>query len=61
MPLKARIFAALSISVGAFFIATALYPWQPGDIWRFCFYLILASLSSGMKVNLPGIPTTMSV
>jgi diguanylate cyclase (GGDEF)-like protein/putative nucleotidyltransferase with HDIG domain len=61
MPLKARIFAGLSIAIGAVFIATAVYPWQPGDIWRFCFYLVLASLASGMKVNLPGNPTTMSV
>jgi len=61
MPLKARIFAYFSMALGAAFIATAVYPWQHGDIWRFCFYLILSSLASGMKVNLPGIPTTMSV
>jgi diguanylate cyclase (GGDEF)-like protein/putative nucleotidyltransferase with HDIG domain len=61
MPLKARIFAALSIAIGAAFIATAVYPWQPGDLARFCFYLALSSLVSGMKVDLPGIPSTMSV
>jgi diguanylate cyclase (GGDEF)-like protein/putative nucleotidyltransferase with HDIG domain len=61
MPLKARIFAALSIAIGAAFIATAVYPWQSGDIARFCFYLALSSLASGMKVSLPGTPTTMSV
>jgi len=61
MPPKARIFVALSIAIGAAFIATAVYPWQPGDIARFCFYLALSSLASGMKVNLPGIPGTMSV
>lgn len=59
MPLKARIFAAISIATGAAFIATAVYPWQTGDVWRFCFYLVLSSLASGMKVNLPGIPDTM--
>ena len=61
MPLQARIFAGFSIAVGAVFVATAVYPWQPGDIWRFCFYLVLASLASGMKVNLPGTPSSMSV
>src|SRR5580704_9618601 len=61
MPLKARIFAALSIATGAVFIATAVYPWQSGDIARFCFYLALSILASGMKVNLPGIPGAMSV
>jgi putative nucleotidyltransferase with HDIG domain len=38
-----------------------VYPWQHGDIARFCFYLVLSSLASGMKVNLPGIPGTMPV
>jgi len=61
MPLKARIFAAVSIAIGAAFIGTAVYPWQPGDLARFCFYLALSVLASGMKVNLPGIPSTMSV
>jgi diguanylate cyclase (GGDEF)-like protein/putative nucleotidyltransferase with HDIG domain len=61
MPLKARLFAALSIAIGGAFIATAVYPWHSDDIWRFCFYLALSSLAAGMKVNLPGIPSTMSV
>jgi diguanylate cyclase (GGDEF)-like protein/putative nucleotidyltransferase with HDIG domain len=61
MPLKARIFAALSIALGASFIATSVYPWQPGNVARFCFYLALSSVASGMKVNLTGIPNTMSV
>ena len=60
MPLKARIFAALSIAIGAASMAAAVYPWQPGDIARFCFYLVLSSLASGMKVNLPGIPGSIS-
>jgi diguanylate cyclase (GGDEF)-like protein/putative nucleotidyltransferase with HDIG domain len=61
MPPKARIFAALFIAIGAVFIGTAPYPRQSADIPRFCFYLVLASLASGMKVNLPGIPSTLSV
>ncbi|MGA3074011.1 MAG: HD domain-containing phosphohydrolase [Bryobacteraceae bacterium] len=61
MPLKARIFAALSIATGAVFIVTSVYPWQSGDVARFCFYLALSTLAAGMKVNLPGIPSTMSV
>lgn len=61
MPLKARIYIAASIVLGAAFIVTAVYPWQSGDLARFCFYLALSSLASGMKVNLPGVPGTMSV
>jgi diguanylate cyclase (GGDEF)-like protein/putative nucleotidyltransferase with HDIG domain len=61
MPLKARIFAALFIAIGAAFIGTSVYPWQPGDVARFCCYLALSSLASGLKINLPGTPGTMSV
>ena len=61
MPWKARIFVALSIAGGAVVIAAGVYPWQPGDIARFCFYLVLSALASGMKVNLPAIQGTMSV
>jgi putative nucleotidyltransferase with HDIG domain len=61
MPLKARIFAALFIAIGAVFIAHRRVSLAVRDIARFCFYLVLSSLASGMKVNLPGIPSTMSV
>src|SRR5580658_1562371 len=61
MPLRSRIFAVVFIAAGAAFIATSVYPWQIGDVPRFCFYLALAALASGMKVNLPGIPGAMSV
>ena len=61
MPLKARIFTGVSIVCGAVCIAFSLYSWHSSDITRFCFYLALASFASGMKVNLPGIPGTMSV
>ena len=61
MPAKARVYITASIIVGAAFIATNLYPWQPGGAARFWFYLVLSSFASGMKVNLPGVPGTMSV
>jgi diguanylate cyclase (GGDEF)-like protein/putative nucleotidyltransferase with HDIG domain len=61
MPLKARIYVAASVGLGAALAATAVYPWQPGNLARFCFYLLLASLASGMHVNLPGIPGSLPV
>jgi diguanylate cyclase (GGDEF)-like protein/putative nucleotidyltransferase with HDIG domain len=61
MPLMARLYISIWIAIGAAFLAAAVYPWQAGDIARFCFYLILSALASGMKVNLPGVPGTMSV
>src|SRR5665811_934585 len=61
MPLKARLYISIWIAIGAAFLAATVHPWQAGDIARFCFYLILQSLASGMKVNLPGVPGTISV
>lgn len=60
MPLRARLYIAIWIAIGAVFIAAGVHPWHTGNLARFCFYLALASLASGMQVNLPGIPGTMS-
>ncbi len=61
MPLTARIYYAISISLATVFVAGSLYPWHSADVARFCFYLFVSSLASGMKVNLPGVRGTMSV
>jgi diguanylate cyclase (GGDEF)-like protein/putative nucleotidyltransferase with HDIG domain len=61
MPLRARIYVTVYVALGAATIATAVYPWQSEGMGRFCFYLLLTSLASGMKVDLPGISGTMSV
>src|SRR5579862_5805968 len=61
MPLTARIYYAISISLATVFVAGSLYPWHTADVARFCFYLLVSSLASGMKVNLPGVRGTMSV
>ena len=59
MPPRARIFAVLCIAIGAAFIVTGVYPWQSVDIARFCFYLVLSAMASGVEVNLPGTPGAM--
>src|SRR5579871_6883744 len=61
MPVRARIYSLACIFLGAACITASLYPWQPGNAARFCFYLVVCSLASGMKVNLPGVHGTMSV
>ncbi len=61
MPSKAQIFSTATTCLGVALLATSMFPWQHGDFGRFCFYLALSCLVSGMKVNLPGIPGTMSV
>src|SRR5579862_1108228 len=61
MPLKARIYLIVWIALGAALIGAAVYPWQPGNLARFCFYLVLSLLASGMQANLPGVEGTLSV
>ncbi len=61
MSLKARLYISGLIAIGAVLISAGVYPWQSGDLGRFCFYLVLSVLAAGMKVNLPGITGTMSI
>ncbi|HUE03485.1 MAG TPA: HD domain-containing phosphohydrolase [Bryobacteraceae bacterium] len=57
---KARIFVALAIAGAAAAIAASVYPWRPGDAWRFGIYLILSILAAGMRLRIPGVPGTTS-
>ena len=61
MGFKARLYIGLWVALGCAFVTQAAYPWQSGDWAPFLFYLVLTSLASGIKVNLPGISQTMSV
>jgi diguanylate cyclase (GGDEF)-like protein/putative nucleotidyltransferase with HDIG domain len=58
---KARLYIGLWVALGCAFVTQAVYPWHSGDWAPFLFYLVLSSLASGIKVNLPGISQTMSV
>lgn len=61
MNLKAKLYVAFVSLTGLGVIGMTLYHWNSADLFRFAFYLVLAVLAAGFKVNLPGIRGTMSV
>jgi len=61
MPLRARIYIAITVAAGAAVVATALVHWHSYDPLKFACYLSIAALASTMKVRLPGIEGSMSV
>jgi diguanylate cyclase (GGDEF)-like protein/putative nucleotidyltransferase with HDIG domain len=61
MNLKLRIYVFAVSLIGLGSIAACLYQWNSQDVSRFFCYLIVSALAAGLKVNLPGIPGTMSV
>ena len=61
MPIKAKIFVAITAALGAAGLGTALLHWHSHDLLKFGCYLLIAVLASTMKVKLPGIDSTMSV
>jgi len=61
VPTRAKVFIVLTALVGAFVLLSACQPWHSNDLSKFACYLLIAVLSSTMKVELPGIESTMSV
>jgi diguanylate cyclase (GGDEF)-like protein/putative nucleotidyltransferase with HDIG domain len=61
MSRRATLFIATTAALGASVLAYALAQWQNTGLERFACYLIIAVLSSGLKIQLPGIDGTMSV
>ncbi|HEY1338567.1 MAG TPA: diguanylate cyclase [Bryobacteraceae bacterium] len=61
MQLKAKIYIGLVIGAGGWAAWAAVTNWRSDDLLRFCCYLAVALLVSGLKVNLPGVKGTMSV
>ncbi|MFY9559025.1 MAG: diguanylate cyclase [Terriglobales bacterium] len=61
MSRRATLFIGTTAALGASVLAYALAHWQNTGLERFACYLIIALLSSGLKIQLPGIDGTMSV
>jgi len=61
MPIRAKVFIAITAAAGALVLATALPHWHAHDLPKFLCYFLIAALSSTMKVRLPGVEGTMSV
>ena len=61
MSIPARIFVGLVLITGGAAVLGCLDQSVTTDLGRFLCYLLLAVVSSGLKVNLPGVTGTMSV
>ena len=58
---KAKAYISFVVVVGATILANEMYLWESQDILRYLCYLVLATLSSRLKVTLPGITGTLSL
>lgn len=61
MSKRATLFIGLTAAVGVSVLAYALTHWVSSGPQRFACYLIIAVLSSGLKIQIPGLDGTMSV
>jgi len=61
MSKRATLFIGITAAIGASVFAYALSHWQNTGLERFLCYLIIAVLSSGLKIQIPGLDGTMSV
>src|SRR6202051_2365897 len=61
MSTRTKLFVGITVSLGMVVLCSALWHWQSADLTRFACYVVVASLASSLKVQLPGIDATMSV
>src|ERR1700751_2749605 len=61
LSIQTKAFVGITALVGAVVLGFSLSHWQSQDPTRFVWYLVVAILASGLKVQLPGIDGTMSV
>src|SRR5580658_6268252 len=61
MNLKSKIYVLAVSLAGLGSMGWCLYQWNSQNLPRFFCYLVVSALAAGLKVNLPGIPGTMSV
>jgi diguanylate cyclase (GGDEF)-like protein/putative nucleotidyltransferase with HDIG domain len=61
IPTRALVFIVLTATAGAAVLGSACLHWHSNDLLKFGCYLLIAVLSSTMKVELPGLESTMSV
>ena len=61
MSKRATTFIATTALLGMSVVAYSIWHWQSSDLVRFFCFLLIATLASGLKIQLPGIDGTMSV
>src|ERR1700687_1317023 len=58
---KAKIYISFVVTVGTVLIANEMFLWESQDVLRYLAYLVLAVLTSRLKLNLPGVHGTLSL
>src|SRR5438046_2227206 len=61
LSIQTKAFVGATSLLGAAVLVSALSHFHSADLTRFCCFLVVAILASGLKVQLPGIDGTMSV
>ena len=61
MSKRATLFIASTAVIGMLVVAHSVWFWNSSNLARFFCYLLIATLASGLKIQLPGIDGTMSV
>ncbi len=55
-----RIYIGLVIAAGLAILGNSVFRWESDIFMRFATYVLLAGLSGGLKIRLPGVTTTLS-
>jgi diguanylate cyclase (GGDEF)-like protein/putative nucleotidyltransferase with HDIG domain len=58
---KAKVYISFVLTVGTVLIANEMFLWESQDILRYLSYLVMAILTSRLKLNLPGVNSTLSL
>ena len=58
---KLRLFILITGILGGVVILSSLASWESGDVLKYACFLLMAVLSSGMRVSVPGMPGTLSL
>jgi len=61
MSKRATAFITTTAVIGMVVVAHSVWYWNSANLTRFFCYLLIATLASGLKIQLPGIDGTMSV
>jgi len=61
MPIRAKAFIAVTVASGAAVLGTTCLHWHSENLLKFGCYVLIAVLASTMKVQLPGMKSTISV
>jgi len=59
--MRAKVYVTVTAATGMVVLGTAFLHWHSNDLLKFVCYLSIAVLASTMKVNFPGMESTMSV